>query len=319
MTRAVFLDFATVSTGDDLDATGLRQSLPGLELYAMTPDALVDERIHGAAVVLINKVEITRARIEANPQLKLIALTATGTNNVDLEAAREHGVAVCNIRDYCTPSVVQHVWAVVLALTHHVREYDRALKAGAWERESQFTMLHYPVRELAGRTLGVVGWGNLGRGVARVAEAFGMQVLVANRVGAPPEAGREPLAGLLRQVDLLTLHCPITPATRHMIGAAELALMKPDAVLVNTARGALVDAAALAAALRSGAIGGAAIDVLDGEPPAPGHPLLAPDLQRLIVTPHTAWAALESRQRALDELAANVRAFLEGGHRGRVV
>ncbi len=214
---------------------------------------------------------------------------------------------------------MQHVWAVLLALTHHVREYDRALKAGAWERENQFTMLHYPVRELAGRTLGVVGWGNLGRGVARVAEAFGMRVLIANRAGAEPQDGRVPLAELLPQVDVLTLHCPITPATRHLIGAAELALMKQDAVLINTARGALVDATALAAALRAGTLGGAAIDVLDGEPPAPGHPLLAPDLQRLIVTPHTAWAALESRQRALDELAANIRDFLAGGRRGRVV
>ncbi|MEI8296700.1 MAG: D-2-hydroxyacid dehydrogenase [Pseudomonadota bacterium] len=317
--RAVFLDFATVSTGGDLDATGLLQALPALQVYATTTDALVDERIRGAEVVLINKAEISRARIEANPQLRLIALTATGTNNVDLEAARERGVAVCNIRDYCTPSVVQHVWAVLLALTHHVREYDRALKAGAWERENQFTMLHYPVRELAGRTLGVVGWGNLGRGVARVAEAFGMRVLIANRAGAEPQGGRVALAELLAQVDVLTLHCPITPATRHLIGAAELALMKQDAVLINTARGALVDATALAAALRAGTLGGAAIDVLDGEPPAPGHPLLAPDLQRLIVTPHTAWAAMESRQRALDELAANIRDFLAGGRRGRVV
>jgi glycerate dehydrogenase len=317
--RAVFLDFATVSTGDDLDAAGLRAVLPDLEIHAHTPDGLVDERIRDAEVVLINKVEINRRRIEASPRLRLIALTATGTNNVDLDAAREHGVAVCNIRDYCTPSVVQHVWAVLLALTHHLREYDRALKAGAWEREEQFTMLHYPLRELAGRTLGVVGWGTLGRAVAHIAEAFGMRVLVANRAGSPPEPGRVPLGELLPQVDVLTLHCPITPATRHLIGSAELALLKPDAVLINTARGALIDAGALAAALRAGRIGGAAIDVLDGEPPVPGHPLLAPDLERLIVTPHTAWAALESRQRALDELAANVRDFLAGGRRGRVV
>ena len=317
--RAVFLDFATVSTGDDLDVGVLRRALPELVIHAHTPPSLVDARLSGAEAVLINKVEISRARIAANPALRLIALTATGTNNVDLEAAREHGVAVCNIRDYCTPSVVQHVWAVLLALTHHVREYDRALKAGAWEREEQFTMLHYPVRELAGRAIGVVGWGNLGRGVARVAESFGMRVLVANRAGAPPTPGRWALAELLPQVDVLTLHCPITPATRNLIGAPELALMKRDAVLVNTARGALVDAAALATALRAGRLGGAAIDVLDGEPPAPGHPLLAPDLQRLIVTPHTAWAARESRQRALDEMAANIADFLAGGQRGRVV
>jgi glycerate dehydrogenase len=317
--RSVFLDFATVSTGADLDPSGLHAALPGLEIHGHTPDAEVGARIAGAEVVLLNKVELTRARIEATPSLRLVALTATGTNNVDLEAARERGVAVCNIRDYCTASVVQHVFATLLALTHHVREYDRALKAGAWEREDQFTMLHYPVRELADRTLGIVGYGALGRGVARVAQAFGMRVCIANRAGAPPAEGRVPLAELLPEVDVLTLHCPITAATRHLIDAAALARMKPDAVLINTARGALVDAAALAAALRAGRLGGAAIDVLDGEPPAPGHPLLAPDLGRLIVTPHTAWAALEARQRAIDEVAANVRDFHAGGRRGRVV
>jgi len=317
--RAVFLDFATVSTGADLDPANLLGALPGLELHDRTADGEVDGRIAGAAVVLLNKVQMNRARIEASPALRLIALTATGTNNVDLDAARERGVAVCNIRDYCTASVVQHVFATVLSLTHHLREYDRALKAGAWEREAQFTMLHFPVRELAGRTLGIVGYGTLGRAVARVAEAFGMRVLVANRVDAPPAEGRVPLATLLAEADVLTLHCPITPATRHLIDAAALARMKPDAVLVNTARGALVDAAALADALRGGRLGGAAIDVLDGEPPAPGHPLLAPDLERLIVTPHTAWAALEARQRSIDELALNVRDFLAGGRRGRVV
>jgi glycerate dehydrogenase len=317
--RSVFLDFATVSTGGDLDPGRLLEALPGLELHDRTADRDVDARIAGAAIVLLNKVQMTRARIEANPALRLIALTATGTNNVDLDAARERAVAVCNIRDYCTASVVQHVFATLLALTHHVREYDRALKAGAWERESQFTMLHYPVRELTGRTLGIVGYGTLGRAVARVAEAFGMHVRVASRAGTPPAGDRVPLEALLPEVDVLTLHCPITPSTRHLIDGAALARMKPDAVLINTARGALVDAAALAAALRAGRLGGAAIDVLDGEPPAPGHPLLAPDLDRLIVTPHTAWAAREARQRSIDELAANVRDVLAGGTRGRVV
>jgi len=296
--RSVFLDFATVSTGADLDPTNLLDALPGLELHDRTADAEVDARIAGAGIVLLNKVQMTRARIEANPALRLVALTATGTNNIDLEAARERGVAVCNIRDYCTASVVQHVFATLLSLTHHLREYDRALKAGAWEREAQFTMLHFPVRELAGRTLGIVGYGTLGGAVARVAEAFGMRVLVANRADAPPTEGRVPLATLLEQVDVLTLHCPITPATRHLIDAAALARMKRDAVLINTARGALVEPVALAAALRA------------------GH---APDLDRLIVTPHTAWAALEARQRSIDELAANVRDFRAGGRRGRVV
>lgn len=322
--RAVFLDWATVSYrrayGEgDLDPGRLLAALPGLILHDQTPDARVDERIAGAEVVLINKSRITRARIEANPQLRVVALAATGTNNVDLDAARERGVAVCNIRDYCTASVTQHVFAVLLALTHRVREYDRALKAGAWESAGQFTLLDHPVRELAGLTFGLVGHGVLGGSVARVASAFGMRVLIANRPGGERVAGRVDLHELLPQVDVLSLHCPITPATQGLIGARELAAMKPDAILINTARGGLVDAAALASALRAGRLGGAAIDVLESEPPVGGNPLLAPDLRNLIVTPHTAWAAREARQRAVDEIAANVADVLAGGRRGRVV
>jgi glycerate dehydrogenase len=317
--RGIFLDFGGVSCGGDLDPDGLRAVLPGLEIYDATADAELAGRLAGRAVAIANKVPFTRALLAANPELRLIALTATGTNNVDLEAARERGVAVCNIRDYCTASVVQHVFATLLALTHGLREHDRALKAGAWERAAQFTMLNYPVRELAGRTLGIVGFGTLGRGVARLGDAFGMEVLVANRAGGPPEPGRVDLDQLLARADVLTLHCPITPATHHLIGRAQLARMKPDAVLINTARGALVDAAALAEALRARRLGGAAIDVLEQEPPLGGSPLLAPDLGNLIMTPHTAWAAREARQRAIDEVAANVREFLAGGRRNRVV
>lgn len=316
--RAVFFDFGSVAEGGDLDPGSLRAVLPGIEIFDETRDAELAPRLAGRAVAIANKVQFSDALMAASPELKLIALTATGINNVDLEAARRRGVAVCNIRDYCTTSVVQHVFATLLALTHGLREYDRALKAGAWERAAQFTMLSYPVRELAGLTLGIVGYGTLGRGVARVAEAFGMKVLVANRTGGPREPGRLDLDELLPLVDVLTLHCPITPATRHLIGRAALARMKPDAVLINTARGALVDAAALADALRARRLGGAAIDVLEQEPPVAGNPLLAPDLDRLLATPHTAWAARESRQRAIDEVAENVRAFLSGGRRNRV-
>lgn len=317
--QATFLDFGSVSTGGDLDLSGLRGCLPALVVHDVTAEEDVDARIAGCEVVLLNKALITRPRIEANPTLRLVALTATGVNNVDLDAAREHGVAVCNIRDYCTASVAQHVFATLLALTHAVREYDRDLKAGAWQKGDQFTLLHYPVRELTGLTLGIVGYGVLGQAVARLGAAFGMRVLVAQRPGAPATDGRVPLDDLLPVADVLSLHCPITDATRGLIGARELARMKPDAVLINTARGGLVDAEALAAALRGGRLGGAAIDVLSQEPPVDGNPLLAADLGNLIVTPHTAWAAREARQRAIDELTANVREFLAGGRRNRVV
>jgi glycerate dehydrogenase len=204
-------------------------------------------------------------------------------------------------------------------LTRRLREYDGLVRAGAWQRGEQFCLLDFPIRELTGRTLGIVGHGALGRGVARAAAAFGMHVLVANRPAGEREPGRVDLDDLLPAADVLSLHCPLTPATQGLIGAAQLAQMKPDAVLINTARGALVDSTALADALRGRRLGGAAIDVLAEEPPVHGDPLLAGDIPNLVVTPHVAWAALEARQRCLDELAANVEDFRRGGRRGRVV
>lgn len=327
--RAVFLDFGTVSH-DDLDTTSLERVLPGIQLYASSTEAEVDERIAGCEFILTNKLHISRARMRAVPGLRFIGLTATGTNNVDLEAARELGIAVCNIRDYCTVSVVQHVLGVMLALTHRLREYSQAAVDGTWSRSRQFTVAGGPIRELSGKVLGIVGFGTLGKAVAKAAQsALGMRVLVAQRPGG--DLGREPdtetsigpvrvtLDDLLRTADVLSLHCPLTPATRGLIGRHELALMKPDALLINSARGALVDLDALADALRAGDLGGAAIDVLPQEPPVDGSPLFAPDIPNLLVTPHIAWAAFEARQRAVDELALNIEDFLKGGRRGRVV
>jgi glycerate dehydrogenase len=317
--HSVFLDYATVSFDGDLDPHSLLDALPGLELRHHTPQDEVAARIADAEVVLVNKLRISREAIEAATSLRLVALAATGTNNVDLVAAAERGVAVCNLHDYCTASVVQHVFGVLLALTHRLREYDALVRTGAWQRGGQFCLLDFPIRELAGRNLGILGYGTLGKGVAQVARAFGMQVLIANRPGATREAGRVDLHELLPRVDVLSLHCPLSAATQGVIGAPELALMKRDAVLVNTARGALVDSAALADALRGGRLGGAAIDVLPQEPPVDGNPLLAGDIPNLVVTPHIAWAAREARQRCVDEMAANVRAFSSGERRNRVV
>jgi glycerate dehydrogenase len=316
--RALFLDYATVSFNGDLDPSSLRRVLPALELRDHTPQSAVAGAAADAEVLLVNKLRLGREVIEAARGLRLVTLAATGTNNVDLEAARERGVAVCNLRDYCTASVVQHVFGVLLMLTHRLREYDALVRSGAWQRGNQFCLLDFPIRELAGRRLGIVGYGALGKGVAHAARAFGLEVLVANRPGSERLTGRLDLDALLPQVDVLSLHCPLTPATTGLIGRRELGLMKPDAVLVNTARGALVDAAALADALRSGRLGGAAVDVLAQEPPVDGDPLLAGDLPNLVVTPHIAWAAREARQRCLDEMAANAADFLRGGRRGRV-
>ncbi len=328
--QAVFLDFGTVDASDLSDAS-LRRVLPGLTLHPTTRAEQVPERIAGCAVVLTNKMKITRELMAANPELRWIGLTATGTDNVDLVAAREHGIGVCNIRDYCTQSVAQHVIGVVLALTHRFQDYHRLATDGSWGSRSQFTMLDYPIRELRGRTVGIVGWGVLGRAVAAALESgLGMRVQVAERAGragavaagtsnaASSGPARVPLEDLLRAADVVSLHCPLTPETRGLIGAAQLALMKPDAILVNTARGALIDLPALAAALRARRIGGAAIDVLPTEPPVDGSPLFDADIPNLIVTPHVAWAAREARQRALDTLATNLERALRGDRDVRV-
>jgi glycerate dehydrogenase len=315
--KTVFLDYDTVSNGD-LDLERLREAAGDLTLYDSS-ETKIAERIHDADVVLLNKLELTRELLSGAPRLKLVALAATGTNNVDLCAAREHGIAVCNVRGYCTASVVQHVWGLILSLTQHVYEFSQLSKDGSWAKDEAGAVLSHPIRELQGRIFGVVGWGELGRGAARIAEAFGMRVLIANRPGGPPQSGRVALADLLGSADIVSLHCPLNDATRGLIGARELALMRPDALLINTARGALIDGAALAAALEAGRLGGAGIDVLPQEPPAYGEPLLERQIPNLLVTPHIAWAAREARQRCIDEMAANIRDFQSGGRRGRVV
>jgi glycerate dehydrogenase len=315
--KAVFLDFATVSRGD-LDVAPLERALPGIEFHDVTAKSALAKRVSDAELIITNKVRIDTAVMQAAPRLALVALVATGTDNVDLDAARQRGIAVCNIRGYCTASVVQHVYALVLALTHHLEDYQRLLREGAWRESPQFCLLDYPIRELAGKTLGIVGFGELGRAVAAAAPAFGLEVAVAERRGREPRPGRAAFDALVERADILSLHCPLTPETRGLVGRAELARMRGDALLVNTARGALVDEAALAEALRNGEIGGAGIDVLSEEPPVAGNPLLAAGIPNLIVMPHIAWAAREARQRALDAVVANVSDFLAGGRRGRV-
>jgi glycerate dehydrogenase len=315
--KTVFLDYDTVSNGD-LDTGRLREAAGTLLLYESN-ESKIAERIRDAEVALLNKLELSRELLFGAPRLKLIALAATGTNNVDLIAARERGIAVCNVRAYCTASVVQHVWGLILSLTQHVYEFSRLSKDGSWARDEGGTVLAYPIRELQGRIFGVVGWGELGRGAGRVAETFGMRVMIANRRGAAPAAGRTDLDELLATADIVSLHCPLTDSTRGLIGARELALMKPDALLINTARGALIDSEALAAALKAGRLAGAGIDVLPREPPVDGDPLLDSQIPNLLVTPHIAWAAREARQRCIDEMAANIQDFRSGGRRGRVV
>ncbi len=314
----VFLDLDTIDRGD-LDLSGLHQACPEWRLYGATAPEAVCERLRGASLVVSNKVVLDRTAL-ATTGLRLVCIAATGANNLDLAAARERGIAVSNVTGYATAAVLQHVFALILALTTRLPGYQRLVRAGNWQRSAQFCLLDLPIREISGRTLGIVGYGELGRAVARMAEAFGMQVLVAQRPGGPKgQPERLALEELLPRVDVLSLHCPLADNTRDLIGEQELALMKDDALLINTARGGIVDEAALARALRDGCIGGAGVDVLREEPPPDGNPLLAPDVPNLIVTPHIAWASRESRQRLLNEIAENIRAFTAGRPRNRLV
>lgn len=315
--RAVFLDHSSLDLGD-LDLSRLRGCFDELQLHPTTAPHEVAERLQGASVAITNKVHLDAAALAACPDLRLILVSATGTNNVDLQAARAQGIVVSNCQGYGTPSVAQHTLALLLALATRLSDYQQAVADGKWAQARQFCLLDFPIVELEGKTLGLLGHGELGGAVARLAEAFGMRVLSGQLPGRPARDDRLSLAELLPQVDALTLHCPLNDSTRNMIGAAELALLKPGAFVVNTARGGLIDEQALADALRSGHLGGAATDVLSVEPPVNGNPLLAGDIPRLVVTPHSAWGAVEARQRIVGQLAENAEAFLQGNPR-RVV
>lgn len=316
--RGVLLDAASLDTGD-LDFTGLDAVCPQWTRYPATRPEQLAARISDADVVVTNKVVVGAPALDAAPRVRLICIAATGTDNVDLSAAQARGVAVTNVTGYATAAVVQHVAAMMLSWATRLAEQRRAVRDGDWSASEHFCLLRHPVRELAGKRLGIVGYGTLGRGVARVAAALGMEVLVAQRPGGPWRPGRLTLQELLPQVQVLTLHCPLADNTRGLIGAGELARMRADALLINTARGAVVDEEALAAALRAGRPGAAAVDTLSVEPPPADHPLLAPDLTNLILTPHVAWASVEARQRLLEEVAANISAFAAGERRNRVI
>ncbi|SCY92526.1 2-hydroxyacid dehydrogenase [Pseudomonas sp. NFACC37-1] len=315
--RAVFLDHSSLDLGD-LDLSPLRSCFGELQLFARTSPDQVIERLKGATVAITNKIVIDAQAMAASPELKLILISATGTNNVDLAAARHHGITVCNCQGYGTPSVAQHTLMLLLNLATRLADYQKAVGEGRWQQASQFCLLDYPIVELQGKTLGLLGHGELGSAVGRLAEAFGMRVLLGQVPGRPARPDRLPLEQLLPQVDALTLHCPLNEHTRNFIGARELALLKPGAFVVNTARGGLIDEQALAEALRSGHLGGAATDVLSVEPPTQGNPLLAGDIPRLIVTPHNAWGSREARQRIVGQMSENAQGFF-GGTARRVV
>ncbi|MDX1587978.1 MAG: D-2-hydroxyacid dehydrogenase [Oleiphilaceae bacterium] len=313
MSKAVFLDADTL--GRDVDLQPLQQAA-SLVCYATTAPEQVAQRLAGAEVAVVNKVVLGERHFAAAPQLRGIVVTATGVNNIDLEAAKARGIRVVNAVGYARPVLVQHTFSLILALSNHLLDYVSDTRAGRWQRSEMFCRMDHPIRELSGKTLGLIGYGDLGQGVARVAEAFGMTVRLAARPGQEGERVdgllREPLETLLPELDVLSIHCLLSDQTRHLIDRPQLEAMKPSALVINTARGGIVAEQALADALREGQIAGAGVDVLTQEPPAAGNPLLADDIPNLLVTPHCAWASREARQRMVQQSAENLSALLAG-------
>lgn len=300
--RVVFLDAGTLPCGLPLDAA-LRTRIDYQAHECTAPDE-VSARIAHADVVVTNKVRLSAELMAQAPRLQRICIAAAGTDNVDLQAAQSLGIAVRNVPDYGSDAVAEHVIATLLAMRRHLIDYSHAAVDGRWSASPHFCWHGPRILPVGGSTLGIVGRGRIGQATARLARGLGIQVLFAQRPGKPAAADERPLEDLLAQCDAISLHVPLTPDTRHMIDATRLALMKPDAVLINTGRGALIDAQALVAALRAQRLAGAAIDVLDAEPPPPDHPLLAPGIPRLLLTPHVAWASQAAQQRLAARLVA---------------
>jgi glycerate dehydrogenase len=309
--RGVFLDFETIDSGDT-DPSVFQSTLLHWDFHPYTPAIEISGRIAHANVVVTNKCVLDRELLESAPQLKLVALAATGSNNVDLEAAAALGITVCNIRDYATEAVAQHTITLMLNLLTGQAWYTQAVRAGEWSRARQFCLQNRPIRQARGLNFGVIGSGVLGKRTGELAAALGMKVLWAERKGAKPRAGRLAFEEVIAQSDVLSIHCPLNDETRDLVNRQILQAMKPDALLLNTARGGIVNEADVADALRAGEIAGAGIDTLSQEPPPPDHVLLANDIPNLLVTPHNAWASRGSRQAALDQLAEVVLAFRAG-------
>jgi glycerate dehydrogenase len=318
MQRIVYLERASVIA----DVRRPAFAHDWIEYPSTRPEQVVD-RLQGCSIAIINKAPLPAAAVDALPDLKMVAVAATGTNIVDLEACRRRGIVVSNIRGYAEHTVPEHVFALLLALSRNLVAWRESVQGGRWQQADQFCLFDHPIRDLHGATLGLIGSGSLGNGVARLAEAFGMRVLRAEHKGAPAlRSGYTDFEQVLREADTITLHCPLTPETEGMIGEVELRAMRRSALLINTARGGLVDEAALIRALRENWIAGAGFDVITAEPPPAGHPMVDPGLLALpnfLLTPHVAWASRPAMQMLANQLIDNIEAFVAGSPRNRVV
>jgi len=312
--RIVFLE------RDSIRATVRKPGFPHVwEEYPLTTPEELLPRLADATIAITNKVKLNGEILAHLPQLKMVAAAATGTDNIDLDWCRSHGIVVSNIRGYAATTVPEHVMMLMLALRRQLLAYRADVLAGRWQRAQMFCFFDHPIRDLNGSTLGLIGRGSLGQGVARLAAAFGMKVLWGERKGASGvREGYVPFARLLAEADVISLHCPLTAETRAMIGEAEMRAMKRDALLINAARGGIVDESALVRALQEGWIAGAGFDVLSQEPPVAGNPLLELDLPNFILLPHIAWASDMAMQALADQLVDNLEAFVRGEPRNRL-
>ncbi len=315
--KGVWLDADTLRP-EDLCLQPLQACFDKLTVHPMTTPEQIIERLQNADVAIVNKVRLDAQTLHALPNLKHILIAATGTNNVDLKTATCLNMSVQNCQGYGVNSVAQHTMMLILALSTRLLDYRQAIQVGDWSRSPFFCLLDFPVIELSGKTIGIIGYGALGQAVAKLAQAFGMKVVIAQlpkragNAGSVGNADRMPLATLLPQVDVLSIHCPLTPETTHLIAAQQLQWMRSSALLINCARGGIVNEQDLLQALQKQQIAGAATDVLTQEPPSAHHPMLAYQGNNLIITPHTAWASHNARQTIIDQLVGNMMSLKRG-------
>ena len=321
--RTVFLDFDSLHPSD-LDTAAFESRLENVDYWSQSQPKEIVSRLKDAEVAVVNKLRLGAEEFAQLPQLKLICLAATGSDNIDLDAARENAIAVANIRDYCSASVAQHVFTLLLTLNQKLDTYRTQVNGGQWSVSVEFCLLEPTFTELDNKILGIVGYGTLGRRVAAIGNAFGMRVMAASRAGKTAkitEQNVQPatLEQIFSAADVISLHCPLNSTTENLINEQALNAMQQHALLINTARGGLIDSVALVKALSEGHIAGAAVDVLREEPPVNGDPLLSTQLPNLIVTPHMAWAAREARQRALDQILSNIESFAAGNGNNHLI
>ena len=314
--KIAVLDWYTVNVSGDIPTSQLEE-LGDVKIIPLTPPEETTANIGDAEIVLCNKVLITKEVMDACPNIRYIGLFATGFNNVDIEYAAKKGITVCNAGQYSTNAVAQQVFAYILDHASRIRDYDNAVKNGEWERSPSFSYFPVPTAELAGKTLSIIGFGSIGRKVAEIAAAFGMDIIISTRT-APTDCRFEvtDLMSAAARADYLTFHCPLTEQTRGMVNSQLLSVMKPAAVLINTSRGPVVNEADLAYALNSGKLAAAYLDVLEKEPMSPDTPLKS--AKNCTITPHTAWAALETRRRLVDIVCSNIKAWLSGAPQNKV-